>query len=151
MPVRQTDLHLANEDHVASEIAVAWECHVDKLKPLSLIDRLCFRVNGNYVREYLAAVEIKCRNCKVMAFPTFFISEQKVKALRVTRILLGVSPIIVVRWTNVIGWFHADDVAFTRAGGREDRGDENDVEMMCHYKITSAKPLTKPPTFPVSV
>jgi len=151
MPVRQTDLHLANEDYVANEIGLEWRCIVDKMKPLSMIDRLCSRVNGGGVREYLAAVEIKCRNCKVKAFPTFFVSEQKVKALKVTRLLLGVSPIIVVRWTNVIGWFHADDVAFTRAGGREDRGDENDVEMMCHYNITSAKPLTKPPTFHVSV
>jgi len=141
---------MANEDDVASRIASEWQCRVDKLKPLSLIDRLCFRVNGSYAREYLGAVEIKCRNCKVMSFPTFFISESKVKALQTTRGLIGVHPFIVVRWTNVIGWFNADDVAFTRVGGREDRGDENDIEMMCHYDIRSAKPLTTPPPVFVS-
>jgi len=145
MPVRQTDVHCLNEDDVAGRIATEWHCIVDKLKPLSIIDRLCSRVNGNHVREYLGAVEIKCRQCKVMAFPTFFISESKVKALQTTRDLLGVQSFIVVRWTNVIGWFDIDNVAFTRMGGREDRGDENDIEMMCHYDIGRARHLMTPP------
>ena len=145
MPVRQTEEQLRQETEVASVIATEWHCIVDKLKPLSMIDRLCSRVNGNHVREYLAAIEIKCRRNKVMEYPTFFIDEEKVKALRAARKLLGVQSFIVVRWSNVTGWFNIDDVLYTREGGRHDRGDDNDVEMVCHYDVRRGKPIRKRP------
>jgi len=131
-------------------VAREWDITIDRLRDLSVVDRLGIRVNGNLSREYVAALEIKCRKHKAGTFPTFFIDEEKVNGLLLARKLLGVSPIIVVRWTNVTGWFHADDSAFKRMGGRSDRGDDNDIEMMCHYDIKRARHLTTMPVFYVS-
>lgn len=89
--------------------------------------------------QLVGLVEVKCRRCASTAFPTYMVSESKVRRLRDAAIDRGVAGILLVRWTDGDAWLSvtASDPARWRVefGGRVDRGDPRDLEPVIHFDI----------------
>ena len=77
-------------------------------------------------------VEVKCRTNPMSKYPTYAISADKVDAL----LALGRPVAIVVQWSDVLGWCRLKDETHRTMGGRWDRGDPADREMVAHYPIS---------------
>ena len=81
--------------------------------------------------------ELKTRTTRSTQYRTFFLSAKKVEAACSYRAALGLPVTLFVRWTDRVGELRVDEVkpAFFTVGGREDRGDALDVELMAHWPI----------------
>lgn len=82
-------------------------------------------------------IEIKCRTTPVDKYPTYTVAAHKVDALRG----LGLPAVIVVRWADAIGWCWPTDETHRAMGGRWDRGDPADREVVAHFPISAFRVL----------
>lgn len=85
-----------------------------------------------------ALVEIKTRTCTSTHYPTYHVSADKLKRLRKSAEAAGQDAILVVEWRDRVGYISVKtylDNASLKEGGRWDRGDRHDVEIMAHVPI----------------
>jgi len=107
-----------------------------KLPQLSVLDYVV--IDNEKVK---ALVEIKNRRNPVDKYPTYIISERKLKdGLELSK-LLNVSFILVVSWLDDIRWVKIKRLYPAEIGGRYDRGDAQDIERVCHIPIGDFKRL----------
>lgn len=85
----------------------------------------------------LSLCELKTRTTPSARYPTFFLSAKKVEAARSYRAALGLPVTLFVQWADRVGELRVDEIvpAFFTVGGREDRGDAADVELMAHWPV----------------
>jgi hypothetical protein len=130
-PIYETDEDREQELAVATAFAAkcdGWSAH--QLPRLAPVD-VAFTCNGCLA----AFAEIKCRNIKLSKYPTLILSVAKVGKMEALRALVDV-PIYLIA--------HLEDFTMTMAvqniapnceqamGGRGDRGDPADMEMVYH-------------------
>jgi|688.fasta_scaffold541708_1 hypothetical protein len=85
----------------------------------------------------VAVVEVKCRLCKHDTYPTYMIGLRKMERLREAA-SEEVAAILLVAWQDRMGFVHADTAISTGMkahGGRTDRGDPLDTEVVLHVPI----------------
>lgn len=83
-----------------------------------------------------ALIEIKVRKNAADKYPTYMISERKIKdALRVSE-LVNIPFVLVVSWLDDVRWVRVKTMYPTTIGGRYDRGDAQDVERVCLIPIS---------------
>lgn len=74
-------------------------------------------------------VEVKCRTISFKKYPTFMVHLKKVNyALN-----CGVPAILLVGWTDAIGFIKFKERHFVTLGGRRDRDNKYDYDLMAHY------------------
>ncbi len=87
----------------------------------------------------LALVEVKCRNARMDAYVNYMVSASKIRTLREQAHIREVSPWLLVDWSDCIGYADADKAAsrgITAYGGRYDRDDPMDREVMTHIPFS---------------
>lgn len=88
--------------------------------------------------EAKAVVEIKCRNNSRLAYDTYMISQHKYEGL-LSWEGYGLKPILLVSWTDSVGFISLPCQHTKSIGGRRDRGDIQDIEPVVHIEIAQFK------------
>lgn len=130
-PNYEGDKDLKAEYEIAAELTRAWAWRFEKLRKEDRWDFLAYEND-----RPAAFVEIKNRKNPSTQYPTLILSAKKYMwGLAYMR--LNVCAIIVVRWTDGIYWMKIDQGAAPdiRYGGRSDRGDPKDIELLVHLPV----------------
>lgn len=93
-------------------------------------------------QNVLALVEVKTRTNALGAYATYMISAHKIEfGLRWER-TFGIPFLLVVEFTDGIYWVKVSEIPFkVEMGGRRDRGDKDDTEIVVHFKSSLMRPL----------
>ena len=83
--------------------------------------------------------EVKCRTHNFGTFPTYIISLAKVLEARRLGKETNTTPILIVSWTDKIGYLDFFSHHQIKQGGRSDRNDWQDQEPMCHFDLKHFK------------
>lgn len=141
---RENDQDRANQVAVAIELCKRWNLSDIRIFPTkSVLDYLMMDRHGAMVWG-----ELKCRDKhRSLHYPTLMISKSKLDRA------IGVADetclefVLIIRWSDGIFWqslTRADLKSFRQGmGGREDRDDPNDMEMMYFIPSPSFKPLRR--------
>ena len=90
--------------------------------------------------EVVGHFECKRRYNPMNRYNDFAISMIKVEAARAKTKPCA----IVVQWDDCIGWVRPEQIAYTKMGGRSDRGDPADQELMAHFRFDDFKMIDQP-------
>ena len=93
-----------------------------------------------------AIVEIKCRTNTMMFYSNYMISMEKMRVLREEARIRNVEPLLMVCWSDAIGYANADEAAargIKAYGGRYDRNDPMDHEAVMHIPLSVFKVFWK--------
>ena len=130
-PIYETSRDRDAERQIAETIAEKYNAKAIKAKRLYGLD--WFFERDGYV---VGMVEIKVRNYTRNHFETYMISADKVARIRLLSSVTGVPAFLFVSWRDGIGYINlSDEPDYNAIGGRRDRGDDQDVEVMLHYLI----------------
>lgn len=130
-PIYETSRDRDAERQIAETIAQKYNAKAIKAKRLYGLD--WFFERDGYV---VGMVEIKVRNYTRNHFETYMISADKVARIRLLSSVTGVPAFLFVSWRDGIGYINlSDEPDYNAIGGRRDRGDDQDVEVMLHYLI----------------
>lgn len=107
---------------------------------LSIYD---FKLVDRHARRIVALVEVKNRTNLQRKYPTYMISKLKVDSCVEEASKMGAFFLLVVKWSDDIGWINIDrpDYYPAKVGGRFDRNDNGDVESVYHIPVKEFKPL----------
>lgn len=130
-PIYETAKDRANEEEIALLLADRFKAKAIKAKRLYGLD--WFFEREGYV---VGMVEIKVRNYASTAFKTYMISADKIARIRMLSSVCGIPTFLFVAWTDEIGYINlADTPDYSAIGGRKDRGDPQDMEVLLHYSV----------------
>jgi len=135
-PIYETKTDVANERQIADQLERAWSCSLMKLsKPLSNVDMVAVR-DGRVV----ALVEIKRRKYtsgQIQAWGGYMISLDKIKEGLAYSRAAGLPFILAVGLADGTFTIRVDDATpdVVRIGGRSDRGDAKDIEVVVLYDM----------------
>lgn len=130
-PIYETASDLSRQDAVAQALRGALQCDLDVSAPLSPVDYVARR-EGRLV----GLVEVKVRASPMRRYPTYVVSLAKLATMQALAAVAGVPAIIAVGWSDAVGWARPDDVTDVTVGGRTDRSDRRDVELVGHIPIS---------------
>jgi len=134
-PIYETPADLVNERRVADALLERWRCNAVKLPRRYEIDYALSR--GNRV---MAWAEVKCRTNPREQYPTYMVALGKVLTGLNLSQRTNLPFMLVVQWTDSLGWVTPTFDAI-HIGGRHDRGDREDEEPMVHIPIADFKLL----------
>jgi len=134
-PIYETPADLVNERRVADALLERWRCNAVKLPRRYEIDYALSR--GNRV---MAWAEVKCRTNPREQYPTYMVALGKVLTGLNLSQRTNLPFMLVVQWTDSLGWVTPTFDAI-HIGGRHDRGDCEDQEPMVHIPIADFKLL----------
>ena len=133
---------------VGSRAAALESCEFEKF-PLWGTTR-SHQIDGQFVNPVTGGlkrlVEIKCRSHRIGEYVTYMIDREKIRMGLVWSSLTREPFSIIVQWENCCGGLTiTKDLAKAdvRRGGRTDRDDKHDVEMLCHFPVELFKVLWK--------
>lgn len=136
----ETEEDRQREAEVAALVADAWRCRVRKINVPK--GELAYRLDYELSRPgkpITAYAEIKCRNFHYGDFRTVIVSRSKVMAAE------GKLAFFIVRLLDGgVYWVRFDSKHTFALGGRWDRNDPHDVEMVAHYPMISFRRLVVP-------
>lgn len=136
-PLYETKNDLQNEKQVVDYLATQWDATLMKLPIRYHLDYGIFRGE-----TLVALAEIKCRTFEHNKYQTAMVcATKRMHALQLSQ-ALGVPSLLVVRYTDKICYIDfamMQDAA--KFGGRKDRGDEQDLGIMIHYKTDRMKDI----------
>lgn len=129
--IYETDSSLEAERKIVQDLCDKWKVNCAKL-PISYNVDYCL-LNDGKLRAWL---EVKCRYCTSVEYPTYFISAKKIfNGLQMSE-ASGVPFILAVRWEDKLGFIRVLKGSYKiKIGGRKDRNDWQDVEPMAHFNI----------------
>jgi len=130
-PLYETNEQLSREKKLAAQLEEAWKCQFHKMPKTSPVDYIV-TTNG-LARGF---VEIKIRSNASTKYPTYMISQKKIDAAKKLMECSGLSTQLIVKWTDVVGRVTLNADYPTRIGGRFDRNDSADVEMVADIDIS---------------
>lgn len=136
-PTYETDLDRSNEESVIGVIAKLSMCDHMKLPKAYRADYVLIK-NGRPV----CIVEIKCRNVSIDKYETIMISAHKRMECVMLANELRCEVRLVIRYTD--GIYAIDfkqEPDWSSVGGRWDRNDQQDVEIVHHYKTARLKKI----------
>jgi hypothetical protein len=134
-PIYETSHDLANEASVADVLSFAWKCDMVKLQVRDAFDYAALKG-----KNITAFIEVKARTNPMHKYPTYMVSMTKVINANAVFIATGTPSLLVVKWTDCIGWVKLNQNNFPlKIGGRKDRNDSQDIEPVCHIAINLFK------------
>lgn len=139
-PIYETPTNRMNEHAAAVQFAAISHCEFVRHDPL-------FAWDYTFTREGkpVAFIEVKCRNVPSTKYARYMVSESKCVTLCNGAGLAGVAAVLLVQWTDCLGWLRIDGVNWTTStGGRWDRNDPLDVEPMAYFDIDQFTLWTSP-------
>ncbi len=93
-------------------------------------------------KQLIAFVEIKARDHAYMAFATYILSLAKWASVQRLAEFGAAKTILVVKWTDDTRYCVLPDYGLeVTMGGRDDRGDAQDMEPVAHIPIDQFRPL----------
>lgn len=134
--IYETDEDIANEARVLSAIAERYKVEVVKCPQKYEFDAMI--VKGGKVESM---IEFKHRSVASTAYPTAIIGLNKALYAHNFKQATGIPCNLVVEWTDMIGMVNLKKFVNVSVGGRNDRNDPNDHQMLAHYKIEDFKKL----------
>tara|TARA_E500000318_G_scaffold29320_2_gene29281 strand:- start:3504 stop:3941 length:438 start_codon:yes stop_codon:yes gene_type:complete len=133
-PLYENANDLRSEKNLISHVSDCWNVVSYKLPMSYKIDYAMYRDD-----ILIGFAEVKCRTHKFGTFPTYIISLAKVMEARRLARETDTKSILIVSWTDKIGYldflFHHQ----IRHGGRADRNDWQDQEPVCHFDLKHFK------------
>jgi hypothetical protein len=136
-PIYEKAQDRANELDVATRIAAAHSLNFCKL-PRAYAADYAFLREGRCV----IVAEVKCRTNAADAYPTYMLSVLKRYSVRQLAYELHARPLLVVRFTDALLHINLNEEPDSIAeGGRTDRNDSQDVELVCHYGMHRLTPI----------
>lgn len=133
-PIYQTPEQRTRERWFGALTACKWGCEFEQMPDLNSYDLKLFRKN-----QLMALLEIKTRDFPSKKYPTFIVSSSKWNTIKKAGIELGVPVFLVVAYHDVFVFIKVDFDPDTHMGGRYDRGDAADEELMVRIPLKSFK------------
>lgn len=131
-PLYETPDDKIREEAVIKEICNVWHCEARALEKNSYMDFEIVTKDG-VVR---AICELKCRSNTHDKYPTYMISKMKIERGRMMAKEREVPAILFVHFEDDIMFLDMSEVPdHTSIGGRSDRNDPLDTELVNHYRI----------------
>ena len=132
-PIYETDSDVEREEWVAQTLSERWKCSGWKRNPRK------YPIDISFIRDnqVVGFAEIKCRNVARQKYDTYMISADKIVAGINLAKATNLRCLLVVCWTDAIGWIdmHKTEPDSIGYGGRLDREDSQDVEPVIYYDI----------------
>lgn len=132
-PIYQKPIDKVNESLAAKIIEEEWGATCTPTPNMHGVDFEAI-LNGNLIQ-----VEFKKRNRRRTEFADYIISERKIKKAVAAAIKSDAVFALLVEWTDSMGYIFIDDAAMqsykVKSGGRTDRNDPHDIEMMVQIPI----------------
>ena len=125
-----------NEERVATALSPMWNMSFSKMHRRSSFDYALLRDGDIY-----ALAEIKCRTTPHNAYPTYMISTHKLKNCASSSEFINVPFLLIVAFSDQIMWWAGDGFCTHGIGGRRDRNDDRDVEIVTHIPIEHFEPV----------
>ncbi len=132
----ETEEDLEIERAIVGELCNQWKCTPQKLPISYHLDYALLRGE-----EIVALVEIKNRNIPSDQYETSIVPVTKRVAGKKLSQEIGVPALLVLRFQDDIKFVNFDVQPTYAIGGREDRGDWQDKEIVCHYKLSDFKSI----------
>lgn len=129
-PIYETAGDRSAQERVAQALRAALQCDLDPTPPLSPVDYIARRSGA-----LCGLVEVKVRRTPMRAYPTYMIALSKLAAMQSLAMVAGVPAILAVGWSDAIGWVKPEGITDVTGGGRQDRGDRRDQELVAHIPI----------------
>lgn len=133
-PTYETSADLSNEFKLARYAEVAWECQLRKQDKFNQFDYIAIR--NNRVKAF---IEMRTRNVLSSAYPTCFISVNKLQAAQSMNLATGLPCLFLVKWDDAIGYADMLKKYRVSVGGRVDRNDAADIEAVGEIPISEFK------------
>jgi len=133
VPFYETPEDRAQERSVGRHLSKAWGVDIWSFTPHTTTgDLLLGREN-----ELKAICEVKTRNNPIAQYETYIISRNKLERISQAAETFNTKGLLVVRFDDCLCWHDAQAALDypTEVGGRYDRGDHNDIELMVHIPI----------------
>lgn len=142
-PIYENANDLRSEKKLISHVSDCWNVVSYKLPMSYKIDYAMYRIDtgtSNSSSENLVGfAEVKCRTHKFGTFPTYIISLAKVMEARRLARETDTKSLLIVSWTDKIGFLDFFSHHQIRHGGRADRNDWQDQEPVCHFDLKHFK------------
>ena len=129
-PLYETQKDLFEESKIATALSQLWNCNLFKMPKKSSVDFVSIRKG-----EAVGFVEIKKRTNKKNKYSTYMISKKKIDSAKQLNRSTGLNTILVVKWTDELGYVSLNKDYPERQGGRYDRNDPADVETVVDIDI----------------
>jgi hypothetical protein len=122
--------NLTEEKNILGYISQKWDVSCSKMPISYKLDYVMYRNE-----ELVGFAEVKSRTHAFRTFDTYIISLSKVMSARRLASVTSTKSLLIVNWSNLIGWIDFFSDFSVRQGGRSDRNDWQDQEPMCHFDI----------------
>ena len=132
-PIYESKSDISNEESLAEYLVLKWKLDGWKRNPRM------YPIDISFIKDGVITgfAEIKCRTVTKDTYETYMISVSKVMAASDLVKATGLSCLLVVKWTDCVGWIDLEAIKpkFVAWGGRSDRQDFQDMEPVAHYDI----------------
>jgi len=134
----EAKLDVTNEKAVQAEIEKRWSCNLHKMPKAQHIDWVATRG-----KQATAFIELKCRTNKRHQYPTLMLSFSKWMHGIQMASAAAIPFLLVIRWLDGTYYLKVTDSTPMRVehGGRQDRGDWQDMEPVVQIDINLFRPL----------
>lgn len=136
-PMYESKADLEREEAVVQELSQHWMCDYHKLPISYQLDYALLR-DG----KICAICEIKVRNVVLNHYDTLIISAAKRLAGLQYSKMMGIPALLVVKYEDGIRFINfSEEPDSIGVGGRTDRGDMQDTEIVLHYATSRLKDI----------
>jgi len=124
---------------VSDRLKAAWGLDVWSFPPYATTGDLLLGKDG----MLRAICEVKRRYNPLDKYETYIVSRSKLERISAMASALNTKGLLVVQFDDVLAWHDATDaLAYSSIwGGRYDREDPNDLELMVHIPIDKLKSI----------
>ena len=131
MTIYETSSDIDNEVRAIPKIEAKLNCRAQRLKKLSNCDYAFTRDN-----VLVAMGEFKKRSVSKSAYKSYMLSASKYANILVIAKALDVPALLIVEWTDETGYLTlGSKTPKAGVGGRKDRGDVSDTEIVVYFPI----------------
>lgn len=131
-PTYETDDHLKKEEELAQFAAFRWNCKMRKQDKYNQFDYIAIKD-----KKIDAFVELRCRNNSIHKYPSCFITVNKLYNAHAIHQATGVKVLFLVGWDDRTGVADLTKQYPVALGGRVDRDDPADIEIVAEIPISS--------------
>lgn len=136
-PMYESEYDLEEEIKIISIVSRKFKCSFSKLPLRYSLDYAIVR-DGNVV----AFCEMKSRTNNMGKYDTYILSLGKVISARSMYQNTNLPCLLIVKWSDAIGYIDLMSEFSLKIGGRSDRSDWQDNEPVAHFKTSSFRMIT---------
>ncbi len=145
-PTYETNEDLDRERVVASYLERSWRCNLRKLNKFGAFDFAFEKANEEGILIVRGFVEVKRRNCNHDKYETILVSASKRQQALSLLDATGCSSAFVIVYDDRVRYISLiEPPCYSTVGGRFDRGDKADEEVVLHYHTNRLSDLGPSP------